>query len=250
MAPPFKNDRKPDPNAPHWLYGRHAVLAALNNPKRHQHKLMATKNALDWLAENGREIPIEPTKPDVIDRELHPGAVHQGIAIKVNPLPDLRLEDICDAAKPGPVLILDQITDPQNIGALFRIGAAFGAQAIIAMDRRTPPLSGALAKAAVGTVETLPFIRVVNIARSIDALKEMGFHTVGMAGEAATDLPDFRTDRPVALVMGAEGAGLRQLVSETCESHLRIPMAAGVESLNVATAAGIALYGIAHPAAG
>lgn len=237
---PSPHARKPDINAPLWLYGRHAVAAALANPKRHQHKLMATKNALDWLNDRGIDIPIEPVKPHQIDREVHEGAVHQGIAIKVNPLPDIGLETIEDGT--GPVLVLDQVTDPQNIGALFRIAAAFGARAIVAQDRRTPPLAGALAKAAVGTVETLPFIRVVNIARSLEALKEMGLTVAGMTGETGTALPSFKAQGDVALVMGAEGAGLRQLVRETCDELISIPMSDAVESLNVATAAGIALY--------
>lgn len=240
--PPSRSRTKED--GPVWIYGRHAVLAVLNNPKRHQHKLLATKNALDWLAANGRSVPIAPVKPEVIDRELHQGAVHQGIAVKVNPLAEPDQDDLLDASTGRPVVVLDQVTDPQNIGALFRIAAAFGAGVIIAQDRRTPPLAGALAKAAVGTVETLPMLRVVNIARTLTALREAGYHTVGLAGEAASDLPSFKTDRPVALVLGAEGAGLRELVRETCESLVRIPMAPEVESLNVATAAGIALYGM------
>ncbi|MEM6649321.1 MAG: 23S rRNA (guanosine(2251)-2'-O)-methyltransferase RlmB [Pseudomonadota bacterium] len=227
-----------------WIYGRHAVAAALQNPHRHQHKLIATKNALDWLADQGLEIPIEPSKPHLIDSALPPGAVHQGLAIKVNALKDVELEDVCDAKKPGPVVVLDQVTDPQNIGALFRVGAAFSAQAMVAQDRRTPPLSGPLAKAAVGAIESLPLVRVVNIARSLEALREIGFHTIGLAAEAETDLPDFQTDRPVAIVMGAEGSGLRPLVKDTCESLMSIPISDSVESLNVATAAGITLYGL------
>ena len=220
------------------------MAAALANPIRHQHQLLATKNALDWLVEKGHPIPIEPVKPEVLDQALPKGAVHQGLAIRVNPLPDYTLEMIDASA--GPVLVLDQVTDPQNIGALFRIGAAFGVKALIAQDRRTPPLSGALAKAAVGTVETLPMVRVVNIARALETLKQKGFLVAGLAGETNTSLPDFAPEQPVALVLGAEGSGLRPLVREGCDTLLSIPMEEGVESLNVATAAGVALYGLKY----
>ncbi|WP_370337809.1 23S rRNA (guanosine(2251)-2'-O)-methyltransferase RlmB [Parvularcula marina] len=243
--PPAKRPpSKPDRDGPVWIYGRHAVAAVLTNRTRHQHKLLATKNALDWLKEHGLEIGIEPVTPKLLDDSLPAGAVHQGLAVKVAPLPDYKLDDVCDPAKPGPVVILDQVTDPQNIGAIFRAAAAFGAQAIIAQDRRTPPLSGALAKAAVGAVETVPFVSVVNISRSLTRLQEIGFHTAGLAGEGATSLPEFKSDRPVALVLGAEGKGLRELVRETCETLVSIPIAPDVESLNVASAASISLYAL------
>ena len=236
--------QKPDTDGPVWIYGRHAVAAVLSTRIRHQHKLLATKNALDWLMEKGIEIPVEPVTPKELDNTLPTGAVHQGLAVKVNPLPQRRLEDVCDPAAPGPVVVLDQVTDPQNIGAIFRVAAAFGAQAIVAQDRRTPPLAGALAKAAVGAVEIVPFVSVVNIARSLSALTDLGFHTVGLAGEADVSLPDFTSERPVALVLGAEGKGIRDLVRQTCETLVSIPIDPRVESLNVASAASISLYGL------
>lgn len=241
--PPKRRESKADTDGPVWLYGRHAVLAALKTKQRHQHQLLCTKNGLDWLSDHGFDIPIDPVKPDIIDGALPAGAVHQGIALRANPLPPARLSTI-DAASGRPVLVLDQVTDPQNIGALFRIAAAFDVQAIVAQDRRTPPLAGALAKAAVGAVEYVPFVPVVNIARSLSHLTEAGFLTLGLAGEAETRLPEVRPERPVALVLGAEGAGLRTLVRETCEGLIRIPMSDRVESLNVATAGGIALYAL------
>lgn len=241
---PPRSKQKPDPYGPVWIYGRHAVAAVLSARERHQHQLLATKNALDWLKERGLEIPVEPILPKVLDDTLPAGAVHQGLAVRVNPLPSLSLQEVCDPTQQGPVIVLDQVTDPQNIGAIFRVAAAFGAQAIIAQDRRTPPLSGALAKAAVGAVEIVPFVSVVNIARSLTALQELGFHTVGLAGEAFLPLPDFQSDRPVALVLGAEGKGLRELVRETCETLVSIPIDPRVESLNVASAASISLYGL------
>lgn len=235
---------KPDKDSPVWIYGRHAVAAVLQARKRHQHQLLATKNALDWLAERNLEIPVEPVAPKALDDALPQGSVHQGLAVKVNPLPNRSLEEVCDPSASGPVVIMDQVTDPQNIGAIFRVAAAFGAQAVIGQDRRTPPLAGALTKAAVGAVETVPFLSVVNIARSIISLKEKGFHTVGLAGEADTLLPDFKSDRPVAIVLGAEGKGLRELVRESCETLVSIPISSTVESLNVSTAASISLYAL------
>lgn len=227
---------------PVWLYGRHAVLAALQNPNRHQRKLLATKNALDWLAERGRMIDLAPVKPDAIDHVLHPGAVHQGLAMQANSLAAVGIEDVLATAPQRPVVILDQVTDPQNIGAIFRIAAAFGAGAVIAQDRRTPPLAGALAKAAVGAIETIPMVRVVNISRAMNQCEQSGYHVVGLAGDGGADLPSFSSDRPIALVMGAEGSGLREKVQSTCETLVRIPMEDTVESLNVATAVGTALY--------
>jgi 23S rRNA (guanosine2251-2'-O)-methyltransferase len=230
-----------------WLYGRHAVAAALANPDRRVRRVVATKNAADWLA--GQMIreelraKIEDEKPDAIDRLLHPGAVHQGLAAEVFDLERARLKDVCAAAEPGrPVVVLDQITDPQNIGAIFRSAAAFNACAIVVQERRTPPLSGALAKAAAGAVETIPCVKVVNIARSLEALADLGYVRIGLAGEAEAIIADAPKDKPIALVMGAEGAGLRQLVSETCDLLVRIPIASAMESLNVSTAAAIALY--------
>jgi 23S rRNA (guanosine2251-2'-O)-methyltransferase len=241
QRPPTAPGRGPDRV---WLYGRHAVLAALQNPSRKLRKLSATKNALDWLAENGVALSRPPVRPADVDRLLPDGAVHQGIAAEFDDLPRERLRSVCNASAGRPVLVLDQVTDPQNIGALFRIAAAFSAQAIIAQDRRTPPLAGALAKAAVGTIELVPFVSVVNISRGLEALTEIGFRTVGLAGETETDIADLDRDMPVALVIGAEGKGLRPLVREHCASLVRIPIDPRVESLNAATAAGIALYAL------
>ncbi|MFC2952392.1 23S rRNA (guanosine(2251)-2'-O)-methyltransferase RlmB [Marinicaulis aureus] len=229
-----------------WLYGRHAVAAALANPGRKINRVFATKNAADWLKDHGAAgaalARLEDIKPDEIDRLLHDGAVHQGLAALAEDLPRARLEDVCaPAEKHAPVLILDQITDPQNIGAMFRAAAAFGAKAVIVQDRRTPPLSGALAKAAAGAIEILPCIEVVNIARAIEALQEMGYFCAGLAGEAQTEIAAL-PDAPLALVMGAEGAGLRRLVAEKCDQLFRIPIAPDMESLNVSTAAAVSLY--------
>lgn len=242
---------RPPPADGIWLYGRHAVAAALANPARKVKRVLATRNAADWLKELGAAeaalARLEDMKPDAIDRLLQEGAVHQGLAMLTEELPRARLKDICAPAdKSAPVLVLDQITDPQNIGALFRSAAAFGARAVIVQERRTPPLSGALAKAAAGAVETLPCVDVVNIARALEALKDLGYHCAGLAGEAAADISEF-PDAPLALVMGAEGAGLRQLVAATCDRLYRIPIARDVESLNVSNAAAISLYEASRP---
>ena len=233
-----------------WLYGRHAVAAALANPDRRVRRVLATKNAADWLKPKFPDLlaskKFEDAKPDAIDRALPAGAVHQGVAAEVFDLERHRLKEVCAPDGDGkPVLVLDQITDPQNIGAIFRAAAAFGAKAVIVQERRTPPLSGALAKAAAGAVELVPCVAVVNIARAIQALKGLGYFTMGLAGEAEQTIAATTQDKPVAIVLGAEGAGLRQLVSETCDTLVRIPISAEMESLNVSTAASIALYDIA-----
>lgn len=229
-----------------WLYGRHAVAAALANPARKIKRVLATKNAADWLQQTGADkaalARLEDMKPDAIDRLLPDGAVHQGLAALAEELPRARLKEVCAPAETGrPVLVLDQITDPQNIGALFRSAAAFGAKAVIVQERRTPPLSGALVKAAAGAVEIVPCVQAVNIARALEALKDLGYHCAGLAGEADAYITNF-PPAPLALVMGAEGAGLRQLVAATCDKLYRIPIAPGVESLNVSNAAAISLY--------
>lgn len=228
-----------------WLYGRHPVLAALRNPDRRCRRLLATQNATAWLTEHGYgDRTPEDARPEEIDRAVPDGAVHQGLAGEFTDLPRRRLDEVCDASAPGSVLILDQITDPQNVGALLRVAAAMGAQAVIAQDRRTPPLAGATAKAAAGTAEVVPVVRVVNIARAMEGLRDRGFRLAGLAGEGAVPLGTYVPDGPVALVAGAEGRGLRQLVRETCDDLVSIEMADAVESLNVSTAAAIALYAV------
>lgn len=246
------NHYKPQPRhekkqheGPVWIYGRHAVLAALKNHKRNLHRLVITENAAAWLGES-HKVPgdAESLKPHQIDKLLQPGAVHQGVAGLFDDLPRARLKAACSADNPRPVVVLDQVTDPQNIGAIMRVAAGFKAQALIVQDRRTPPLAGALAKAAAGTLETLPVIKAVNISRSLEALQEMGFRTAGLAGEGAVPLPDYDHTGPLAIVMGAEGKGLRQGVRGHCDDLVSIPLAEDVESLNVATAAAVALYAV------
>lgn len=232
-------------DGPVWLYGKHAVLAALKNPRRDLLRLVLTENAASWLGE-AHKLPAgaEVLKPHQIDALLPGGAVHQGLAGRFSTLPRARLKDVFDPAVPQPVVILDQVTDPQNIGAVIRVAAGFGAQGVIVQERRTPPLAGALAKAAAGTLETLPVVKVVNISRAIEALQQMGFTAVGLAGEGAVPLPRLSAKAPLAMVMGAEGKGLREGVRSHCDLVVSIPLAPEVESLNVATAAAVALYAI------
>jgi len=247
---PSKRRNQPDKPDRQWLFGRHAVAAAILNPNRKIRRIAVTKNAADWFAEQ-KEQPIgsmhsahlDDLKPGEIDKLLPPGSVHQGMAAEVLDLPRARLKEICPPnGTLRPVVVLDQITDPQNIGAIFRSSAAFGARAIIVQDRRTPPLSGALAKAATGAVESLPCVRAVNIARSIGALQELGYHCVGLAGQSNITIKEVPSERPVALVLGAEGAGLRKLVAESCDQLCRIEMTPMMESINVSNAAAITLY--------
>jgi 23S rRNA (guanosine2251-2'-O)-methyltransferase len=247
--PPFRKLEKAK-DGPVWLYGRHAVLAALRNPKRDLLRLAITDNAAAWIEEQ-HKLPgqAESLKPHQIDKLLHQGAVHQGVAAQVSDLPRARLKDAISGDRAGPVIVLDQVTDPQNIGAIIRVAAGFGAQALVVQDRRTPPLAGALAKAAAGTLETLPVVQAVNISRSLEALQEMGFTTAGLAGEGAVPLPEFSPNGPIALVMGAEGKGLREGVRGHCDTLVAIPLNEEVESLNVATAAAVALYAVTTKAA-
>ncbi len=226
-----------------WLWGRHAVLAALANPLRGAPlRLVAT-------AERARELPSGiggGIRPEIlpaaeISRLAPPGAAHQGLALKAPPLEPFDIADVARPAK-GVIVVLDQITDPQNVGAIFRSAAAFGARAIVLQDRHAPALAGALAKAAAGGIERVPHVRATNLSRALEALSDHGWRAVGLDADAAASLAETLDERPVALVLGSEGEGLRRLVAEHCDALARIPMAGGFESLNVAAAAAIALY--------
>lgn len=174
---------------------------------------------------------------------LPPGAVHQGVAVRAYPLPPVELLAACAPPDGRPVLILDGVTDPQNVGAAFRSAAAFGARAVIMQDRKSPPLTGVLAKAAAGAIELVPHVRAVNLARAIEQLREGGYATVALLGDGDTAIDAAcADDRAIALVLGAEGKGVRDSVAEACEIRARIPIDARVESLNVSVAAAIALY--------
>ncbi|HVY84020.1 MAG TPA: RNA methyltransferase [Caulobacterales bacterium] len=225
---------------PSWIWGVHASLAALANPARRIERVVATRNAAARLSQG---IDAQILDPDAIDGMLPPGAVHQGLAVRAYPLEPIALQSACAPADQRSVLVLDGLTDPQNVGAAFRAAAAFGARAVILQDRKSPPLTGALAKAAAGAIEVLPHVRVANIARALEELRALGYLTVALEGEAEADIAAALADpRPVALALGAEGKGLREGVAAACEKRARIPIAASMESLNVAAAASIALY--------
>jgi 23S rRNA (guanosine2251-2'-O)-methyltransferase len=175
-----------------------------------------------------------------IARMLPSGASHQGVALKVPPPPAVDLETL--AAAPGVIVMLDQITDPQNIGAVFRSAAAFGARGVVLQDRHAPQLGGVIAKASAGAVDATPHARVVNLSRALERFEELGWRAVGLDGAAEAALDATLDGRPTVLVLGSEGEGLRRLVAEHCDALARIPMPGGFESLNVAASAAIALY--------
>jgi 23S rRNA (guanosine2251-2'-O)-methyltransferase len=237
---PHGKNRSDSDGDTRWIWGVHATLAVLANPARTIERLVASRNAADRLPPGGK---VEVLEPDAIDRLLPPGAVHQGLAVRAAPLEEADLLDACAPPDGRPVLVLDSVTDPQNVGAIFRSAAAFGARAIVMQDRKSPPLTGALAKAAAGAIEIVPHARVVNIARAIEELAQAGYVTVGLEGEADMSLAQALDDlRPAAIVLGAEGAGLRDLVAKSCDVRARIPIAPHMESLNVSVAAAVALY--------
>lgn len=218
----------------------HASLAALANPARRIERVVATRNAAAHLPVG---VDAQILGPDAIDGMLPPGAVHQGLAVRASPLHPQDLAAACAPADQRTVLVLDGVTDPQNVGAVFRSAAAFGARAIVMQDRKSPPLTGALAKAATGAIELVSHVRVVNVSRALEELRGWGYITIALEGDGGIDLARaFDSKRPAALVLGAEGKGLRPSVAEICEVRARIPIAAAMESLNVSVAAAIALY--------
>ena len=224
------------------FWGRHAVAAALDNPQRKVAKAWATRDAAAFM-QFPKDLAV--TLADVADLgRLVPGdAPHQGVVVEVEPLEEVWLDDLLtDAPEPAVLLVLDQVTDPHNVGAILRSAAAFGAIGIVTQDRHSPPESGALAKAASGTLETVPWVRTVNLARALDDIAEAGFWRIGLTGDAETELKDALGPKRVALVLGAEGAGLRPNTREHCDALARLPIGTAVESLNVSNAAAVALY--------
>jgi len=239
--------RPPTGDAPKgtvWLYGHHAVAAALGNPARRIRRLLLTEEAEAAIAKHMPPPPwaVSPEKVDRarLDQLLGRDIVHQGAALLVDPLAPPSLQSVLE--RTGVIIVLDQVTDPRNVGAIMRSAAAFGAAAVITQDRNAPEETGGLAKAASGALETMPLLRAVNIARTIIALKAANVWCVGLdAGGKALSGPDF-AGRRVALVLGAEGEGLRRLTRETCDEVAGLAMKGAVESLNVSAAASVALY--------
>ena len=228
-----------------WLYGLHAVQAALANPRRKLGRAVLTPRAIESLGSRLlTRVQVETSDPAAIDRLLPPGAVHQGAALEAWPLKSPDLDDILAQPAEGRrvVLVLDQLSDPHNVGAILRTAAAFGVTAVMVQDRHAPPQSGALAKAASGALDIIPYIEVVNITRALDQLAERGFWRIALAGDGESSLAEAVPAGDVALVVGSEGAGIRRLVREHCEASAFIPISKTMESLNVSNAAAIALY--------
>ncbi|MFQ5765634.1 MAG: TrmH family RNA methyltransferase [Rhodospirillales bacterium] len=240
-------------SAPYWIYGTHAVQAAFANPTRRCHRLVvataAGGKAAAGIAEAGAGFPARPDPEPVdradIERILEPGAVHQGVALLADPLPAVTIEDTraaTDGVDDAVVVILDQASDPRNVGAVLRSAAAFRAAAVVVQDRHAPPMTGALCKAASGAAEWVPLVRVVNIARAVWALKDAGYWCAGLDPAAGQTLAEAAFRGRVALVLGAEGRGLRRLTRETCDELAKVPVAEGTDSLNLSNAAAVALY--------
>lgn len=234
-----------------WLFGLHAVRDALMNPAREKLRLVLTKNAADKL---GEAIEASGMQPEIVDPRkfdvpIDEGSVHQGAALQAKPLNWGKLDEVAISGTGAPlVVLLDRVTDPHNVGAVLRSAEVFGARAVIAPHRHSAPETGALAKTASGALERQPYLRIGNLADAMEELRAMGYFLIGLAGETETDLSTALAQagsRPVALVLGAEGPGLREKTRETCDVLARIPAAGGFGSLNVSNAAAISLYAAA-----
>ena len=239
--PPAWRDREADTDAPVILYGWHTVSAALANPQRQIRKLYLTENAARRLADENIDTRVAPeiVRPSAIDQRLGPDAVHQGLLAETEPLPSPDIETL---AQEGIVLVLDQITDPHNVGAILRSAAAFAVKAIVTTARHSPEATGVLAKSASGALEYVPIVTVQNLARALEALRERGYLLVGLDSTGDADLGDADLRAPLALVLGAEGKGLRQLTRATCDRVARLDLPGRIKSLNVSNAAALALY--------
>jgi 23S rRNA (guanosine2251-2'-O)-methyltransferase len=223
------------------FWGRHAVAAALANDERQIHRVWVTREAAAQY-DIPKEIPVTFADAADLGRLVPKDAPHQGIVAEVERLDDLLLADLLDRAEDHkPLLVLDQVTDPHNVGAILRSAAAFGALGIVTQDRHAPPESGALAKAASGALETTPWVRVVNLARALDDMAAAGFWRIGLTGGAGMTLAEALGPARVALVLGAEGEGMRHNTEAHCDALARLPIG-GIESLNVSNAAAVALY--------
>jgi 23S rRNA (guanosine2251-2'-O)-methyltransferase len=234
-------DRGEGSDGPVVLYGWHTVAAALANPQRQIRKLWLSENAARRLADEKIDTRVTPesVRPGLIDQRLGPDAVHQGLLAEADPLPSPDIEML---TQEGIVLVLDQITDPHNVGAILRSAAAFAVKAIVTTARHSPEATGVLAKSASGALELVPLVTVQNLARALNELNDQGFMTVGLDSEGSDDLGAVALRQPLALVLGAEGKGLRQLTRETCSVVARLDMPGDIKSLNVSNAAVLALY--------
>lgn len=238
--------------AGYWLYGIHSCQAALANPDRRVQRIVTTRNAVEKLAgglDAARHPKPETMDPAALERLLPPGAVHQGVAVCVEPLPELALEDVLETGRP--LVILDQVTDPHNVGAILRSAAAFGAGAVVVTAHHAPGETAILAKSASGALDLVPLVVAGNLAQAMEKLKKAGYWCIGLDGEAKQTIAEAKLGPQSALILGAEGKGLRRLTAENCDLLVRLPISARMESLNVSNAAAIALYEIyrSHPTA-
>jgi 23S rRNA (guanosine2251-2'-O)-methyltransferase len=238
-----------------WLYGTHPVMAALVNPRRKVHRAVLTERAEREIGPKLlARVKHEIADMNAIARMLPDGAVHQGVALQVEKLPTLDLEDLLSstpdrdgsagdvASRRKIVVVLDQISDPHNVGAILRSAAAFGASAVVVQDRHAPPESGVLAKSASGALDAVPYVEVVNISRALEDLGRLGFWRIALAGDGEQSLREAAHPGDVAIVLGSEGSGIRRLVREHCDTAAFIPIARSTESLNVSNAAAVTLY--------
>jgi 23S rRNA (guanosine2251-2'-O)-methyltransferase len=224
------------------LWGRHAVAAALDNPRRKVLRAWATRETAAFM-QFPKDVALTLAEAPDLARLVAADAPHQGVVIEVEPLDDLWLDGLLhDAPERAVLLVLDQVTDPHNVGAILRSAAAFGAIGIVTQDRHSPPESGVVAKAASGALERVPWARVVNLARALEEIGEAGFWRIGLTGDAEMELKDALGPPRVALVLGAEGPGLRPNTREHCDALARLPISDAIESLNVSNAAAVALY--------
>ena len=238
---PAWRERAANPDGPAILYGWHTVTMALANPERRIRKLLVTENAARRLSEENIDTRIQPemVRPSQIDQRLGPDAVHQGLLAEADPLPSGDIETL---EPEGMVLVLDQITDPHNVGAIMRSAAAFAVKAIVTTARHSPEATGVLAKSASGALEWVPIVIVQNLARALTEMKEQGFLVVGLDSEGDEDLAATALSAPLALVLGAEGKGLRQGTRAICDRLARLDLPGVIKSLNVSNAAALALY--------
>ena len=228
------------------LWGRHAVEAALKNPERVHRKLWATREAIALLdGELPESFTIEYAQAADLGRLVARDAPHQGLVLECAPLEDVFIEDVLTGDPARPIVVLDSVTDPHNVGAILRSAAAFNAGAIITQDRHAPPESGVVAKSASGALELVPWVRVVNLARALEEIAEAGYWRIGLAGQATSTLAEALPTGPIALVLGAEGEGMRHNITQHCDALAKLPISDAMESLNVSNAAAVALYAVA-----
>jgi 23S rRNA (guanosine2251-2'-O)-methyltransferase len=244
---PRRQEFSPPSGGQYWMFGHHAVAAALANPRRRIHQIVATAEAAAAIRRGDRtDLPaIEAAEREALDRLLGRDAVHQGLAARVSPLPDVDIYEICDLARSrekASLVVLDQVTDPHNVGAILRSAAAFGAIGVLLTERHAAPESGTLAKAASGALEHVPLVRVTNLARAMEELKEAGFWCLGLAAEGRQTLAELKPGGRIALCLGAEGSGLRRLTRDHCDALVRLPTSGPIGHLNVSNAAAISLY--------